>query len=116
MSIYTKNLSEPWFSLIKVGLKKVEGRLNKSDFNKMNIGDIIIFENNNFNIKRTLKVKITKIKYYSSFTDYLTTEKLNRCLPGIDTIEDGLAVYYAFYSKKNEDKFGIISIKIKVIL
>ena len=33
--LYTKNLSEPWFTLIKLGLKKCEGRLNKGDFAKM---------------------------------------------------------------------------------
>lgn len=32
MTVYEKNLSEPWFSLIKVGVKTVEGRLNKDDF------------------------------------------------------------------------------------
>jgi ASC-1-like (ASCH) protein len=31
-SEYTKNLSEPWFSLIKLGIKKCEGRLKKGDF------------------------------------------------------------------------------------
>jgi ASC-1-like (ASCH) protein len=46
MSIYEKNLSEPWFSLIKLRIKKVEGRLNKGDFANMNIGDFILFTNN----------------------------------------------------------------------
>lgn len=32
MTVYEKNLSEPWFSLIKVGVKTVERRLNKDDF------------------------------------------------------------------------------------
>jgi hypothetical protein len=43
MSIYEKNLSEPWFSLIKLKIKTVEGRLNKGDFANMNIGDFILF-------------------------------------------------------------------------
>ena len=43
MSIYEKNLSEPWFSLIKFRIKMVEGRLNKGDFANMNIGDFILF-------------------------------------------------------------------------
>ena len=28
MTTYIKNVSEPWFSLIKLGLKTIEGRLN----------------------------------------------------------------------------------------
>ena len=32
MSVYNKHLSEPWFSLIQLGLKTCEGILNKGDF------------------------------------------------------------------------------------
>ena len=32
---YRKHLSEPWFSLIKLGIKTVEGRLNKGVFSKI---------------------------------------------------------------------------------
>ena len=42
----TKNISEPWFSLIKIGLKTVEGRLNKGDFASLTKGDCIKFVNN----------------------------------------------------------------------
>ena len=40
---YTKHLSEPWFTLIKLGIKTCEGRLNKGDFSKMKINDTIEF-------------------------------------------------------------------------
>ena len=42
---YTKKVSEPWFSLMKLGLKKCEGRLNKGDFSRMKKGDTITFLN-----------------------------------------------------------------------
>ena len=45
---YVENLSEPWFTLIKIGNKKCEGRLNKRDFSQMKKGECIIFENNDF--------------------------------------------------------------------
>lgn len=38
---YTETISEPWFSLISLGLKTVEGRKNKGRFKEMKIGDII---------------------------------------------------------------------------
>ena len=31
---YKKHLSEPWFTLLKLGLKTVEARLNKGDLVK----------------------------------------------------------------------------------
>lgn len=52
MTTYTKNVSEPWFSLIKIGCKKYEGRLNKGDFSEMKKGDYILFTNNEFNFPR----------------------------------------------------------------
>ena len=45
MTTYYKNVSEPWFSLLKLKIKSVEGRLNKGEFSKMKIGDIIEFSN-----------------------------------------------------------------------
>ena len=79
---YSKNLSEPWFSLIKLGLKKVEGRLIKDDFSKMGSGDYILFSNNEFNFVRTFRVMITSVCKYNSFEDYLQNETLENALPG----------------------------------
>ena len=86
MSIYEKNLSEPWFSLIKLGIKKVEGRLNKGDFANMNIGDFILFTNNELGFERKFKIEIKNISYYDNFKTYLENETLDKCLPSIDNI------------------------------
>ena len=115
MTTYTKNVSEPWFSLIKLGLKTIEGRLNTGDFSRMKVNDIIIFQNKEFNFVRKYKTVIKKIYYYDTFKEYLEDKKLERCLPGIDDIEDGLSIYYKYYSKEDENKHKIVAIKIKVI-
>jgi len=107
MSIYEKNLSEPWFSLIKLRIKKVEGRLNKSDFANMNIGDFILFTNNELGFERKFKIQIKHISYYDNFQTYLENETLEKCLPGIDNMEDGLNVYYKYYKKEDELEYKI---------
>ena len=107
MSIYEKNLSEPWFSLIKLGIKKVEGRLNKGDFANMNIGDFILFTNNELGFERKFKIEIKNISYYDNFKTYLENETLDKCLPSIDNIEDGLKVYNEYYNKIDELKYKI---------
>jgi ASC-1-like (ASCH) protein len=114
MTTYTKHLSEPWFSLIKIGAKKCEGRLNKGDFSEMKKGDYIIFENNDFDFPRTFRCKITSIHDYDSFEDYLESETLERCLPGIDTIEQGVGIYYKYYKKEDEMRYKIKAIRLKV--
>ena len=49
---YKKNVSEPWFTLISLGIKTIEGRLNKGDFKEINEGDVIKWTNNDFNFTR----------------------------------------------------------------
>ena len=107
MTFYEKNLSEPWFSLIKLKNKIVEGRLNKGDFANMNVGDFIVFTNNELGFERKFTVEIKKITYYDNFQLYLENESLEKCLPGIDSMEEGLNVYYKYYSKNDEMKYKI---------
>ena len=38
---YSKSVQEPWFSLIKTGIKTIEGRLCKGDFALMRAGDYV---------------------------------------------------------------------------
>ncbi len=115
MSIYEKNLSEPWFSLIKLKIKQVEGRLNKGDFANMSIGDFIIFTNNDFGFSRKIIVKITNISNYDNFQTYLENETLEKCLPGINKIEDGVNVYYNYYKKSDELQYKIKAFTLKKI-
>jgi ASC-1-like (ASCH) protein len=105
-------VDEPWFSLIKVGYKTVEGRLNKGNFAKMSIGDTICFENHEFGFMRQCMVKITNITHYTCFKDYLETETLKKCLPTITTLDAGLKVYYKYYSIADEQLFGVIALEL----
>lgn len=109
-----KHLSEPWFSLVMLGKKKYEGRLNKGDFSMLNIGDVITFFNDDFGIHREFSVQVTKIRKYESFLLFLTS-KLRKTLPSISTIEQGITVYRNYYTPKDEADYGIIAIKMKTI-
>jgi ASC-1-like (ASCH) protein len=114
---YTKNVSEPWFSLILLNIKTVEGRLNKGDFKAMKKGDIINWTNNNFGYERSFATKIVKITNYDNFASYLTTEKLPNCLPGIDTVNHGVnGVYYKYFTPEDETTYGVVAIKVKTLL
>jgi ASC-1-like (ASCH) protein len=109
MSTHEINVSEPWFTLIRPGLKKVEGRLNKGKFSKINPGDTIIFTNNVIGPDVKFEKEIKNITYYDNFQTYLENETLEKCLPGINTIEDGLKIYYNFYTKNDELEYKIIA-------
>jgi ASC-1-like (ASCH) protein len=108
---YTFSVNEPWFSFIKKGKKKIEGRLNKGKFKELKVNDIIKFKHG-FD---SVIVKITKINKYKSFKEYLVKEQLKTTLPKIKTIDAGVSVYRKFYSEEDEIKFGILAIHIELL-
>jgi ASC-1-like (ASCH) protein len=112
---YSEHLSEPWFSLISLGLKTVEGRLNKGRFQEMQVGDIVEWHNEDFKPRHILTKIIAKTEY-KTFEEYLTKEGIDKCLPGIPSLDHGLSVYYKYFTKEKEKEFGIVAIKIKVFL
>ena len=73
----------------------------------MNIGDFILFTNNELGFERKFMVEIKNISYYDNFQTYLENETLEKCLPGIDNIENGLNVYYKYYKKSDELEYKI---------
>ena len=105
------NVNKTWFDFIKKGKKVIEGRLNKGKFQKLKKNEIIYFANG----VDKIKVKIMDIIRYNTFEEYLLQEGLKRTLPGIQTLKDGVNVYYSFYTKEQEKEFGILAVRIKRI-
>ena len=111
---YVEHVSEPWFSLIHLGLKTVEGRKNKGRFKDMQVGEIIEWHNDDFK-PRTILTQITHKATYPTFADYLKSEGLNNCLPGIPTLEHGLSVYFKYFTEADEKEYGVVAIGMKKI-
>ena len=106
---YTKSVSEPWFSLISLGIKSVEGRLDKGDFHNMSVGEIVKWTNDDFQ-PRSILTKIIRKTKYNSFSEYLKSEGMDKCLPTFKSLDDGVNVYHKYYSKQDEMTFGVIAI------
>lgn len=106
------HVNEPWFTFIKDGVKKVEGRLNKGMFSNIKKDDTIIWFNidKNTRQKRQVKTKVTKIATYKTFEDMLRTEELNNVLPKIKDYVEGVNVYRQWYDEQGEKKFGVLAI------
>jgi len=80
----------------------------------MKIGDFIIFTNNELGFERKTKIKITHISSYNNFKLYLEKETLESCLPTIHNINDGLKVYYKYYTKIDELEYGIRAFRFRL--
>lgn len=109
---YEMHVSHPWFGLIKMGAKTVEGRKNKGVFAEMKEGDIVIW----FNENDRVKTKIINKKIYKSFYEMIEDNGIKNVLPGYTNIKEGVEkVYYKFYTPEDEKMYGVVGIKIKVI-
>lgn len=115
MSHHTMYIDEPYFSLIKSGKKPVEGRKNSPTWSKIKPGDLIEIECSG---KESFTVLVTGITKYISedpLHDYLVGETLDRCLPGIKTIDEGKKIYLQWSTKEEIIKCGMMGIQVKVI-
>jgi len=104
------NVQEPYYSFIINGKKTVEGRLNKGKVSSIQKGDILILspENQEFNV-------IAK-NVYKSFWEMIKFEGIKNVVPDKISINEAANVYYKFYTKEQEQKFGVVAIQIKKII
>ena len=114
MTIYKKNVQDPWFSYIRCNLKTVEGRLRRGDFAKMRVGDIIDFVEDSLGFERKTTKVILGINYYDTLSDYLEKEGLEKCLPGITTKEAAFKEYNKYYTQDEIREYGIVALILRI--
>jgi ASC-1-like (ASCH) protein len=110
--IYNLNLSEPWFSLVKSGIKIYEGRL----FEKVryySIDDIIIISCNN-PYKDPFKVKILNKYYYINFEEALKDLGISNILGKDYTLEESVQIYKDIYPIDKQLEKGIIMLELVI--
>ena len=100
-------MQEPYHSLILQGKKIVEGRLNKGKFASIEAGDVLELEPEN------IKFSVVEKNIYKSFKEMIETEGVENVIPDKNNIDDAVNVYYKFYTKEQEQEFGVVAIKIK---
>ena len=76
--IYRKHVSEPWFSLICLGIKTIEGRLNQGDWADMEEGDQIDWYNKEFTPVLSVREIRTNKTHYPCIESYLSEEGLKK--------------------------------------
>ncbi len=106
-------LHDTYFSAILSGEKPVDGRINKPPYDTLNIGDLIHFVGTQ-TVTMEAYFEITGRTFYKSFREMLEKEGIARCLPGVASVDDGVAIYHAFPKyEENEKQFGVVAFGIK---
>ena len=109
------SVARPWYEAIKKGSKTIEGRLNKGKFATVTVGDVLIIGNSDNETHDKVVAVVIGIYKYPSFVEYLSKEGLKRTLPGVNTIEQGVAVYRQFYTAELERTHGIVALEIQIV-
>ena len=111
---YIEHVSDPWFTLIDLGLKTVEGRRYYGRFKDMQVGQVIQWININMGY-RSVYTRITDLVVYQDLDSYLRTEGLNKCLPSIKTIGQGIDIYYGIYAPEDITATGMLAIRFELL-
>jgi ASC-1-like (ASCH) protein len=113
MKTYRSHRTEPYFTFIKNGQKTIEGRVRKGKYRLIKSGDMITV----YNKEETdsVNVRVKRVSMYPSIKDLLESEGVERVLPDVDNIKQGIEIYRRFYTPEQESIFGMVAIEVKVI-
>jgi ASC-1-like (ASCH) protein len=99
------HVQEPYFTQLRAGTKKVEGRLAAGNYNRIAEGSLLLFN-------KCLLLNVQAIRKYASFSEMLQAEMISEVLPGISSIEQGVGVYRKFYTEEKESFYGVLAISV----
>ena len=110
---HSMNLNAEYFDLIKNGVKVFEGRLNDEKRKTMNVGDVITFFKEPERTENFEAVLIQRLE----FKDFDQMAKvINKKDLGFEdkTKQEMLDVYHSFYTEEDEEKHGVVALKVVV--
>ncbi|KAL5712474.1 hypothetical protein ACHQM5_014644 [Ranunculus cassubicifolius] len=99
------HVQEPYFSQLRDGMKTTEGRCAVGEYNRIQPGALLLFNG-------CLLLEVQNVECYASFADMLEAKSLERVLPGVRTIEEGVQIYRKFYTEEKEKLNGVVAIDV----
>lgn len=104
--IFNYHLHNEPFEKIKNGSKKIEIRLFDEKRRLIKVGDVIIFSNRE--TEEILQKEVKEIIIAKSFKELFNLRNI-KDFGGKDS-EESVSNMYKYYSKEDEEKFGVIGI------
>lgn len=107
-------LKSKYFDYINKGTKKIEIRLFDEKRQKIEIGDTIIFKNEE-NEEATIQAKVLELLRYKTFEELLNDFSIDILADKSITKQQLLNILYEFYTPEEVRKYGVIGIRIEKI-
>ena len=105
-------LASKYFDCIKNGTKKIELRLLDDKRKLIKIGDEIEFVKEPDRLERISK-EVVSLHFHSNFAEILETRDIEVFSDSNTTKEELLEALNKFYSKEEQEKYGVVGIEIK---
>jgi ASC-1-like (ASCH) protein len=112
---HSMKLNERPYKKIRSKTKTIEIRLFDEKRKELNIGDIIEFSKLP-DLTNKLKVKVTALLRYKTFRDLVNDFGMEYYGYSKDnSVDDFVESCYTIYSKEQEEKYGVLGIKIELL-
>lgn len=109
INVFRISVVEPWFGFLKTGEKRIEGRLRSGKYAGMKAGDEILVLSDDGD--ESFTVVVEELLQFPSFEAFLTVH-LSEALPGVKSVQEGVAIYHQFYTPEQEAALGILAIRV----
>ena len=112
--MYMMKLRPEFFELIRSGKKEYEVRLNDEKRQQISVGDRIIFKKEP-DLFEGVIVTVEQIKRFNSFYKMAETLSLKSLGYPDKNAEQIADMYHKIYSEDDEQKYGVVAFKIKLV-
>ena len=129
------SVQRQYFNKIRDGSKTVEGRAGKIEAKnnilenyakgetRFKVGDKLRFtisgdtnRSEKNTVDQSVTCRITKVVFHDTFKDMLAGDGLEKCLPGVSSVEEGVQIYRSFSGyRQRELEFGVVGIHLEVL-
>lgn len=110
---YIMKLNPKYFEFMKNGTKRIEIRLNDEKRKDIKIGDVIVFQKEP-ELKEELYTQIVNLSVKRNFKELLKNLDVSEYSDKSESEEKFLNDLYKFYTKQQEEKYGVVGIQIKI--
>ena len=106
------NLQERYFDYIQTGTKRIELRLYDDKRRRIKLGDEIEFAKSD---TAKLKAQVIGLLLYNSFEELFEDLPMELLADKTMTKSELLGVLGEFYTKEQQQKYGVVGIRLKIL-
>ena len=110
---YIMKLNPKYFEYMKNGTKRTEIRLNDEKRKNIKIGDEILFKKQP-ELKEEISTQIVNLIVKRNFKELIRNLDVSEYSDKSESEEKFLKDLYRFYTKDQEEKYGVVGIQIKI--